>query len=202
MIMIRVGLRAGLSAMVFIAVGCSGNNAIPTGPDSLSPLLIPRVEGVWGGPLTLTAVAGGAGPARTAGAVECAGAAFASVVGESNDTSLSITQTGTTLAARLTSAGTGLACAYTGRLGSSSFVLDAQACTAPPLILRCQPDAEGVVRVRQVQLVASSITANVNAPVDVTRISGQASHTYNIIDDGGTVSGLVATHRFDSLTRR
>lgn len=203
----RVPLHAGLLAMVMMAAACGENlNAVPTGPTgpaSLSSLLLPRVEGLWGGALTLTGVAGGTGPARNAGGLECVGAAFDAVVGESNDHSLSITQTGTSIAARLTSAGTGLACTYSGRIGSNgTLVLDASSCNATVLLLRCQPDEDGTVLVRQMHLVGSSITAALDAPVKVTSVSGTAAHTYNLTSDEGDVGSLVANHSFTNLTRR
>jgi len=199
----RVALHAGLLAMVMLSAACGENltsapAAGPTGPTTLSPLLLPKVDGLWGGEMTLTGLAGGTGPARNAGAHACVGAAFDAVVGESNNHSLSIAQTGTSLSARLTSAGTGLACTYTGRIGSNgALVLDASACDATSLLLRC-PDGE----VLNLELVGSTITATLDAPVNVTSISGTAAHTYNVTGDGGHEQGLVANHSFTSLTRR
>jgi hypothetical protein len=204
---IRLAACAGLLGMAMMFAACGENltstATAPTGPTTLSPLLLPQLGGLWGGPVTLTGIAGGTGPARDAGAIECVGAAFNAVVGETHDNSLSIEQTSTSLTARLTSAGTGLACTYTGRVGSNGvLVLDASSCEAPELIIRCHPDANGVIRVRRMQLVGSSITATIDAPVNVTTVSGTAAHTYNIISEDGDIGGLVANHTFPGLTRR
>ena len=206
----RVALPAGLFAVLMMTAACSENldpvPTAPTGPASLSSFLLPRVDGLWGGPLTLASVAGGTGPARDAGGLECAGAAFDAVVGESIDHTLSITRTGTdvtAITARLTSTGTGLACTYAGRIGSNgTLVLDAESCAAPVLLLRCPPNEAGVVLVREMQLVGSSITASIDAPVNVTSVSGTAAHTYNVTGNEGNVGTLIANHIFTNLTRR
>ena len=52
------------------------------------------------------------------------------------------------------------------------------------------------------ELVGSSITATLNAPVNVTSVSGTAAHTYTLTDDADDVGSLVANHSFGSLTRR
>jgi hypothetical protein len=203
----RLAALAGLLVMAAMFAACgeklTSTPTAPTGPTTLYPLLLPRLGGLWGGSVTLTGIAGGTGPARDAGALECVGAAFNAVIGETNDNSLSITQNGTNLTARLTSAGTGLRCEYTGRVGSNGFVsLDAASCAAPELVIRCHPDANGDIAIRRMQLVGSSITASIDAPVNVTTVSGTAAHTYNIISEDGDVGALVANHTFAGLTRR
>jgi len=196
-----VNLHAGLFAVAILAAGCGPNlTAVPpgpAGPTTLAPLLLPQLDGIWGGQMTFIGVAGGTGPAVTAGAHACAGAAFNEVFGESNDYSLSIKQTGSDLAARLTSAGSGLACTYSGRVGSNGgLVLDAPSCDAATLVFRC-PGGE----VLDLELVGSSITAAIDAPVNVTSITGTAAHTYNVTGNGND-QGMVARHAFTSLTRR
>jgi hypothetical protein len=122
------------------------------------------------------------------------------VGGETNSHSLTIKQDGTSLTARLTSAGTGLSCTYSGRVGlNGGVVLDASACDASTLVFRC-PDGEVVDLV----LVGSSITASIDAPVSVTSLFGTAAHTYNVLEHNGrdNEQGLVANHTFSSLTRR
>src|SRR5687768_2742147 len=118
----RAALLAGLFASVMATASCgkspNATPATPAGPSSISDLLLPRLGGLWGGDLTLTEVAGGTGAARNAGAFECVGAAFDDVIGEVNYNSLSITQTGSDLTAKLVSAGTGLTCTYEGKIGS------------------------------------------------------------------------------------
>jgi hypothetical protein len=192
--------RVNLCAGVFVAamtVGCGPNlTAVPpgpsTGPTTLAPLLLPRLDGVWGGDLTLAAIAGGAGSARDAGAQRCAGVALSNVVGETTINTLSITQDGSDLSARLVSASTGLACTYTGKVGNGTIVLDSDSCTGD-LTMRC-PTGEVV----DLDIVGSSITATIDAPVRVTSLSGVASHTYNV---GGDPQGLVVNHTF-GMTRR
>lgn len=203
----RVALHAGVVLLAVTTASCGDNVIVgppqPAGPSSLTPLFVPQVAGVWGGPVTLTSIAGGTGPARTAGSLECVGAAFNAIIGESNDHTLTITQTGTDVSARLASAGTGLACTYAGRVSNGTLALDAATCTEQALILRCQPDAEGNVLVRRMELVGSSITASLDAPVRVTSVSGTAAHTYNLTGpEGNPVGSLVAHHTFGSLTRR
>jgi hypothetical protein len=177
----------------------------PTAPSvtTLTPLLQPRVGGLWAGTLTFTVVAGGTGIVRTAGSVECVGETFATVIGQSNDSTLQITQDGMKVTGRLTSSETGLACSYAGAIGSNGgMVLDATQCSELPLIVRCLPDEDGNTPVRQMVLVGSSLTTSLNAPVNVTAVSGTAAHTYNVLDASGEpVGGLVAKHIF-TLTRR
>ena len=201
----RAALIAGLfaSAMATASCGDSVNGipatpAAPTGPSSLSEFLQPRLSGNWGGELTLVDVKGGTGAARTAGALECVGAAFDRVIGERNDHTLSITQSGNDLTATLVSAGTGLSCEYTGRIGSDkTFVLHAGQCTEKVLNFLC-PDG----RTRTLDLVGSSVTARFDDPINPTSISGTAAHTYNINDPANPLGAMVANHSFSSLTRR
>lgn len=196
----HLALHTGLLAAILTTAACGENLTAtppaPTGPTTLAPLLLPRVDGVWGGNLTLADITGGTGPARTAGILACGGATFQQVLGESNLHSLSIKQTGTDVTARLTSAGTGLACSYTGRVASNTLVLDAATCDAPALVFRC-PNGEVV----ELDLVGSSITAALDAPVRVANLSGIAAHTYNV-RGAGQDQGLVARHVFSSLTRQ
>ena len=200
----RAALFAGLLASAVATASCGESvNAVPVtpvGPSSLSDLLLPRLNGLWGGDLTLIDVAGGTGAARNAGALACVGAAFAGVVGEVNYNSLAITQSGTDLTAKLVSESTGLACTYKGTIGSgTNLVMQAEACTPKTLTILCHPDpVTGVQEVRELDLVGSSLTASFNDPINVTQIRGTAAHTYNIKDEGA----LVAKHSFTNLTRR
>lgn len=205
----RGAWAAALLALGLTAVACGENlNAPPpgpTGPSSLSPLFLPRIDGTWGGSLILTGVAGGTGPARTAAAVECVGEAFGAVIGESNEHRLSITQSGTALSATLASATTGLACSYSGRVGSAgSFQLHAFSCEPNLLLFRCPPDSNGTVLVRQMQPIGSSITATFDPAVNVATISGTVANTYNLLDEKGEggVGTVVVNHEFTNLTRR
>jgi hypothetical protein len=199
----RAALFAGLFASVMATTSCGEDpNKIPvapTGPSSLSELLVPRLSGNWGGEFRLDSVAGGTGAARTAGLAECTGVSFDRVVGEKTNNTLSITQSGSDLTAKLVSAGTGLACEYTGRIGSgSSFVLHAEKCTEEDLTFMC---TDGHTRV--LQLVGSSLTATFDDPINPKSISGTAAHTYNVLDAAKLpVNALVANHSFQGLARR
>ena len=203
----RAALLAGLFASVMATASCENSPtqvpATPAGPSSLSNLLLPRLDGVWGGDLTLTQVSGGTGAARNAGALECVGAAFDDAIGEVNYNSLSITQSGTNLTAKLVSAGSGVACTYEGKIGSGNYlVMHAEECTPKPLIILCHPHPEtGAQAVRELDLVGSSLTATFDDPINVTQIRGTAAHTYNISDDEN-VGSLVVSHSFTNLTRR
>ena len=222
----KSGLLLGAALVVTVASsGCGPNvNSLPptVGPTTIAPLLVPfvtpRISGLYGGPVTLTGIAGGAAVARTAGALQCAGREFSAVIGEANDNTLEIVQADITrpaITARLRSAGTGLACGYTGNLGSSNTIsLDATpgpTCVAPRLILRCSEividedgETEVVEEVVQLELVGSSISATYDlAGVNVTAIRGTAAHTYNVYSaDNHPVGGLIANHSFDPLFRR
>jgi hypothetical protein len=208
----KSGLVLGTAVLAAVTgVGCGPNlTAMPTppsGPSTISTVLAPRIGGLWGGPVTLTGIAGGTGPARTAGALQCAGRELSNVIGESNDHILAISHqdpASTAITARLTSAGTGLACSYSGHIGANNtFVLDASSCDAPPLKLRCSEiiDDELVEQVVTLNLVGSSITGTYDGIVDVTALHGTAAHTYNV-DAGDGGSGLVANHSFPVMVRR
>ena len=189
----RAALIAGLfaSAMATASCGDSVNGipatpATPTGPSSLSELLLPRLNGNWGGELRLTSVAGGTGPALRAGALACLGAAFDRVIGERNDHTLTITQSGSDLkeGTKLVSSTTGLACEYTGRIGSgNSFVLHSEQCTEKPLRILCPGGEERVL-----ELVGSSVTATFDDRINPTSITGTAAHTYNVPGEGALVA--------------
>ena len=197
----RAALIAGLFASALATASCEDVNgtpatpATPTGPSSLSELLLPRLNGNWGGELRLTGVTGGTGPALRAGALACVGAAFDKVVGERNDHTLLITQRGGDLKATLVSSSTGLACDYAGRIGSgNSFVLHSEPqCKEKPLSILC-PSGETHV----LDLVSSSVTATFDDRINPTTITGTAAHTYNVSGEGA----LVANHSIQGLTRR
>ena len=196
--------RAALLATMVATVACGPAPTTPTAPTvaSLAPLLLPRVGGLWAGPWAFDHISGGTGIVASAGTLECAGITFAAVLGQSNDSTLDITQDGDKVDARLRSAETGLACSYTGSIGTNGgMVLDATSCWEEPLVLRCLPDANGNVGVRTLSLVGSTLTASLNAPVQVTNVTGVAAHTYNVFDGNGAAGGLVARHTFN-LTRR
>ena len=202
-----VNLPTGLFAAAVLVAGCGPNlTAVPptptTGPTTLAPLLLPQLDGVWGGEMQLTGIASGTGPAREAGIHACGGDAFISVLGESNFSSLSIKQDGRELEARLASAETGLSCTYTGLVGTNGLVTLASDSCTNGLLLRC-PNGHVV----ELEFRGSTITAQTDARIEVTSLSnGRAAFTYNITSVGPPTpsndQGLVAHHSFTSLTRR
>jgi hypothetical protein len=200
----RAALIAGLFASVMATASCGDSvngtpatPATPTGPSSLSELLLPRLSGNWGGELILGGVTGGNGAAVNAGVTWCDGASFAQVLGERNESTLLITQSGSDLTAKMVSASNGLACEYTGRIGSDkTFVLHAEQCTQKPLNLLCRDGHS-----RTLDLVGSSVTAKFDDPINPKVISGTAAYNYNVNGEGPG-SALVATQSFQNLTRR
>jgi|SRR5690349_2608428 hypothetical protein len=198
----RAALVAGLFASVMATVSCGENvthtPVAPTGPSSLSNLLLPRLDGNWGGELTLGGVGGGTGPAINAGGLECTAAAFDKVFGEKNDYTLVLTQAENDLTGKLVSSKTGLACEYKGRIGSNnSFVMQADSCTPKVLNFLC-PNGDGT---RTLDLVGSSVTATFDDPINPKSISGTAAYNFNI-NAGAPRAALVVTQSFQSLTRR
>jgi hypothetical protein len=199
----RAAMLAGLFASVIATASCgkSPNQipATPAGPSSISDLLLPRLGGLWGGDLAFNGVSGGgAGIARDAGLVSCAGAAFEEVTGEVNGHTLSITQSGMDVTAKLVSSTTGLACMYEGRIGSgNNLVLHAEACQPATVTMLCPRPDQPPLEV-SMSLVGSSITASFDAPVNVTTIRGTAAHTYAVRGEGS----LVVSQSFTNLTRR
>jgi hypothetical protein len=197
----RAALVAGLFASVMATVSCGENinqtPASPVGPSSLSNLLLPRLGGNWGGELTLSGVTGGTGPGVNAGATWCDGAEFARKLGEKNEYTLVITQSNNDLTAKMVSASNGLACEYTGRIGSeNTFVLHSASCTEKQLDFMCSNNES-----RSFDLVGASVTASFDDPVNPKVISGKAAYTYNA-DGDGQPAALVVTQSFQSLTRR
>jgi hypothetical protein len=199
----RAALFAGLFASVMATASCgtSPNSipATPAGPSSISDLLLPRLGGLWGGDLRFNGVSGGGTAiARDAGLVACAGAAFDAVTGEVNGHSLSITQSGTDVTAKLVSSTTGLACTYEGRVGSdNNLALHAGSCQPSTFTLLC-PNPNGRPFEVDMALAGSSITATFDAPVNVTTIRGTAAHTYVVPGEGS----LVVNQSFTNFTRR
>ena len=65
----RAALFAGLLASAMATASCGESvNSVPSlrsGPSSLSDLLLPQLNGLWGGDLTLIDVAGGTGAGGT-----------------------------------------------------------------------------------------------------------------------------------------
>ena len=201
----RAALFAGLFASVLATTSCGDdpNRApvTPVGPSSLADLLVPRLGGNWGGELTLSGVTGGTGPAVNAGATWCEGADFARVLGEKSEYTMVITQTGKDLTVSMVSAANGLACDYTGHIGSgNTFVLQSDSCTQHrDLNFLCRDGQD-----RSLKLAGSSVTVSFDDPINPTVLTGRAAYTYNVDPKSGQTpsAALVATQSFSALTRR
>jgi len=170
------------------------------GPSSLSEQLLPPLDCVWGGDVTLAQVAAGNGSSRNAGAPSCVNSAFDDVVGETVDYRLSIAHTGSKLTAKLVSSGTGtgLTCDYEGETGShSSMVLHSVSCMAPPLNFKCPGVADPAFTMT---LKGSTLTATFNDPINVTQIQGSVAFNFNV--NGSDPSAVVSNHVFTNFTRR
>jgi hypothetical protein len=215
------GIRAALLAFVAATAACTnyGTPTTPSGPTSFLPFIdavqnpAPQVSGLFAGTMTLTSVGGGAGAVPGAGAdPESVGTAFQSAITNGRTTNVATLlllqdKTDTTaITAQLTSRDTGLSCAYKGSIGASNGLAlaaaaDPDTCSGTSLIIRCLPDPiTGVVEVREMRLVGSSLTATFDGwPTNVTAVRGQTSQTYNIFtvgDQPTAVAGFVAHHDF------
>jgi len=199
----RAALIAGLIASTMAVTSCNSPDPAapaptPVGPSSLSDQLLPRLDGLWGGDLTLASVSGGTGSVKNAGGPSCVNSAVDEVIGETVDHRLSITRSGTKLTAKLVSVGTGLSCDYEGQLGSgNSLVLQTTKCAAPTLTISCPNVAPA-----HMTLVGSSVTATFNDPINPTQLQGTVANTYNVDVDNGEGSAVVTNHIFTNFTRR
>lgn len=182
--------RRGL--LLALAVGtaaCTTSTTTPASP-TVTTLVTPQVAGVFQGTMTMTSVTGGAGPLPNAGTLACVHNAFQSALPQTNDISLVLTQDGSNVVGRLTSASTGLACSYQGVIGSgNSLVLDAD----PPSADRCTDAAagkqlnflctlaDGTTQTFKMDLIGSSVTGTFDGwPINVTALRARAALTYNI----------------------
>jgi hypothetical protein len=211
------------SAFVALAIGVAActEPTPPTAPTLttfqpiLEPILNPKpaVDGVYQGTMLFTGVTGGTGALRQAGTTECTAEAYVAAFNNGNqfnDASMSITQDKTIITnvtVRLASEETGLACKFTGAIGSANgLISDAlpEDCTGTTLILRCIPDpVTGIVLVRELRLVSSSLSATFDGwPTTIASINGRTAQTYNVFDAasekerGNAVGGLVVNHSF------
>ena len=175
--------RAVMIVIAMAALGCQDSRpAVPTA----ASLFIPGVQGVWSGPMTLTATSGG----------ECAAGVIPSFLPTNDQGTVTLAQTDDALTATLTMESTGLACRYSGTTSGLSLSMNATSCDRTGLVISC---IDG--QARQLKLVGSSVTAT----WDGNQLTGRAVSTYNVFTPPGTdelgVGSLVASHNF-TATRR
>jgi hypothetical protein len=152
--------RLKLVAVAACLSACGGNSS-PTSPS------IAQVGGVWTGLASQSSVSGG----------QCSDVF---VNGAESSYTLSITQTGSTLAATSTSQLTGIHCSYTGTAGSNTVALNATSCSTSAYQVTCNGTP------RDIFLVALSITATISGNAMI----GTAGETWNVFPRGNTTNGL------------
>ena len=201
----RAALIAGLFASAMATASCEdsvngtpASPATPTGPSSLSDLLLPRLGGNWGGELTLNGVTGGMAPQSTRdrlgrGRRVRQGAwrkervhPLDHTVGQRSDgqDGVCVERPGMRVH-RPHRLRTDL-CAALGTVHAEA---------SEPYVQR---QSESLVRSG-----GSSVTASFDDPVNPKVISGRAAYTYNVDPKpNGQAAALVATQSFQSLTRR
>jgi hypothetical protein len=152
-----------LIAVVAVAAclsACGGNTA-PTAPS------IAQIGGVWTGLASQSSVSSG----------QCSDFF---VNGAASSYTLSVTQTGSTLAATGSSQLTGIQCSYTGSAGSNTVTLNATSCSTSAYQVTCNGAA------RDIFLAALSITATISGNAMI----GTADETWNVFPRGNTTNGL------------
>jgi len=172
--------RVGLLAATLAVVSCGSDT--PTSTTASPSPFVAQVSGVWAGTQTLTSTEGG----------HCIPVLLQTGVVES--LSLAVQQNEGELTARMSSAGTGLACNYAGSATLNSLVLDSSDCDKQLLVVQCQDG-----HVRDLKLVGSTITANVRGGV----ASGTVAYTYNVFVTGKNdgAGSLLARYNY-TATRR
>jgi hypothetical protein len=160
----QLDFHHGLLKLVAVAAclsACGGNT--PTAPS------IAQVSGVWIGLASQSSVSGG----------QCSDVF---VNGAESSYTLSITQTGSTLAATSSSQLTGIHCSYTGTAGSNTVALNATGCSASAYQVTCNGTP------RDTFLVGLNITATISGNAMI----GTAGETWNVFPRGNTTNGLGA----------
>jgi hypothetical protein len=176
--MIWVTLRRAmfLGAIAITTTSCTENagTSSPTTPQSL---FAPQFSGSWIGNAVLTSVTSVADG-------ECVQPTLQGQIGTAAGTdrvNLAIVQDSQTLAARLSSASSGLSCSYQGTVAQNTLALDAASCDAETLIVRC-----GDGRVRELELLGSTVQGIVSGG----QVSGTLANSYNAFD---AASGIGVT---------
>ncbi len=150
-----------LASLCVTALGCGSEtgSVVPTMPVAA----VPQYSGRWLVNETITSVAGG----------ECLQPIFESIAGDHGTGVIDITQTGSSLTARITDDRTGATCDYAGVARASAWTLSAGACTTSDVVdARCPNGPRRDVRLQRATFEASSVTDRL--------ASGTSAHTYDI----------------------
>jgi hypothetical protein len=191
-----------IRAVLFIlaAAGSSACGADSTTPATASgpSLFVAQVGGQWSGTSSLVNVTGLVGSNA-----ECVGTDVAERLRTSvlatEPVALSLTQDSASVSGRLTSASSGLSCAYKGNAALTSLAMDASSCDAPLLVVRCNRNPiDGSERVRDLKLVGSSLSGNIAGSSAGGRITGTMTNTYNMFETGTSdgVASLVLNYSY------
>jgi hypothetical protein len=175
--MIRVtAMRlAVIGAVVISTASCTENAA--SGPSTQPSLFAPQFSGTWTGSAVLTGV-------TSVSDGECVQPTLQAQVGTTSGTeriNLTLSQDNQNLAARLSSSTTGLACTYEGSAAQNTLALNAAACDAETLIVRCTNGS-----VRNLELVGSTVQGVVSGGA----VNGTVANSYNVFD---AVTGIGVT---------
>jgi len=157
--MVRHITRCTVAVLALIGSSSCGSDT-PTAP---SPPPIAQIAGVWRGTARTTSVTGG----------ECVGSILQSAVGGTDSISASVSQSGASVTAAVTTLSSGGVVNYTGSVGASALQLSWTNCTSCNLVgIRCPNVAP-----RDIRLLNSSITGTVTG----NAISGTEVDTYNVV---------------------
>ena len=173
-----------LGTLAVSGTACDNSGSVPAGPTGPS-VFAPQFSGNWAGTAVLTNVS----PVVDG---ECVQPALQGQVGTDAGTdhvTMTVTQDVQNLAARLSSASTGLSCSYKGTAALNALALDAASCDAPKLLLRC---ANGSVR--ELQLLGSTLQGTVTGG----QMDGTMANSYNAFDaaSGDGVTRVTLNYQF------
>jgi hypothetical protein len=154
-----------LVAVAACLSACGGNTTAPS---------VAQVGGVWTGLASQSSVSAG----------QCSDVFVNGA--ESSDT-LTITQTGSTLAATSSSQFTGIGCSYTGTAGTNTVTLNATSCSTSAYPVTCTGTPRNIV------LNALTITATISGNAMI----GTAVETWNVFPSGNPTNGLLGVLMVD-----
>lgn len=138
---------------------------------------------MWTGSATLNSVTGGG----------CIGAALQAAIGSTTSFAVAVTQTGSSLTATVTEAGS--SCSYSGSVGTSTVVLNLTTCEIGSLLGAQCPNGA----LRDVMVVSGALTGSVSG----NRITGTATDMFNIFVAGtSTGAGALTSSYSFQVTRQ